>query len=81
TNLNLNYHKKKFTQTLIGSYSNNTHVEKNYNTYTLYKDNDVKYINSETTDKGQSPSLSSTSEFALNDKNTIGLILEYYQSK
>ena len=81
TNLNLNYHKKKFTQTLIGSYSNNTHVEKNYNTYTLYKDNDVNYINSETTDKGQSPSLSSTSEFALSDKNTIGLILEYYQSK
>ena len=29
TNLNLNYHKKKFTQTLVGSYSDNVWVQKN----------------------------------------------------
>ncbi|PIF44345.1 outer membrane receptor protein involved in Fe transport [Chryseobacterium sp. 52] len=81
TNLNLNYHKKSFTQTLIGSYSDNTYVQKNVSTNSLYKDNDVTNVSNETMGKGKSPSLSSTSEYELNDKNNIGLILEYYQSK
>lgn len=81
TNLNLNYHKKNFTQTLIGSYSDNTYFQKNTSVNSLYKDNDVTYINNETLGRGKSPSLSSTSEYELNDKNNIGFILEYYQSK
>lgn len=81
TNLNLNYHKKNFTQTLIGSYSDNTYFQKNTSVNSLYKDNDVTRISNETLGRGQSPSLSSTSEYELNDKNNIGLILEYYQSR
>ncbi|SFN84132.1 Outer membrane receptor proteins, mostly Fe transport [Chryseobacterium oleae] len=81
TNLNLNYHKKNFTQTLIGSYSDNTYFQRNTSVNSLYKDNDVTRISNETLGKGRSPSMSSTSEYELNDKNNIGLILEYYQSK
>jgi len=81
TNLNLNYHKKKFTQTLIGSYSDNTYVQQNSIFNTLYENNKITQIESESIYKNRSPSLSSTSEFELNDKNNIGFILEYYQSK
>ncbi|KMQ68506.1 TonB-dependent receptor [Chryseobacterium sp. FH2] len=81
TNLNLNYHKKKFTQTFIGSYSDNIYVEKNYSVNTLYENNSVTEINLESIARSQSPSLSSTSEFEINDKNNFGLILEYYQSR
>lgn len=81
TNLNLNYHKKKFTQTFIGSYSDNTFVQKNSMTNTLYEDNSVSQINTETISKGKNPSISSTSEFEMNDKNTMGVILEFYQGK
>ncbi|MEY8761396.1 outer membrane beta-barrel protein [Chryseobacterium tongliaoense] len=81
TNLNLNYHKKNFTQTLIGSYSDNTWVQKNLNVNSLYENNAVTTINNETISKSKNPSVSSTSEFALNDKNNVGLILEYYQNK
>lgn len=81
TNLNLNYHKKKFTQTLIGSYSDNTWVQSNDIVNTLYENNDVTTINSKNIYKGKNPSFSSTSEYELNDKNTIGAILEFYQGK
>ncbi|KPE52904.1 outer membrane beta-barrel family protein [Chryseobacterium indologenes] len=81
TNLNLNYHKKNFTQTLIGSYSDNTYVQKSFFENMLYKDNSLSQVNNEVTGRGKSPSFSSTSEFELNDKNNVGLILEYYQSR
>ncbi|WP_080778088.1 outer membrane beta-barrel family protein [Chryseobacterium phocaeense] len=81
TNLNLNYHKKSFTQTLIGSYGDNTYFQRNTSLNSLYKDNDVTNIVNETLGKSKNPSVSSTSEYELNDKNTVGLILEYYQSK
>ncbi|MGN7759632.1 outer membrane beta-barrel protein [Chryseobacterium sp. 22532] len=81
TNLNLNYHKKNFTQTLVGSYSDNTWAQKSLYINSLYKDNDVTQTNNENISRNKSPSLSSTSEYELNDKNNIGLILEYYQSK
>lgn len=80
-NVNLNYHKKKFTQTLIGSYSDNTFVQKNDIVNTLFENNDVTTINSQNIYKGKNPSISSTSEYELNDKNTAGVILEYYQGK
>lgn len=80
TNLNLNYHKKNFTQTLIGSYGDNTNVQSNSSLYTLYEDNSTTQINSKTIGRYKSPSVSSTSEFELNNKNTVGVILEYYQS-
>ncbi|PZU02935.1 MAG: TonB-dependent receptor, partial [Chryseobacterium sp.] len=79
-NLNLNYHKKNFTQTLIGSYGDNTNVQSNSSLYTLYKENSTTQINSKTIGRYRTPSVSSTSEFELNNKNTIGVILEYYQS-
>lgn len=81
TNLNLNYHKKSFTQTLIGSYSDNTYFQRNTSLNMLYKDNDITQSSNETLGRGKSPSMSSTSEYELNDKNNIGVILEYYQSK
>lgn len=81
TNLNLNYHKKNFTQTVVGSYSDNTWAQKNLYTNSLYLDNDITQINNENISRSKSPSISSTSEYELNDKNNIGVILEYYQSK
>lgn len=82
TNFNLNYHKKGFTQTFIGSYGNNTYVQKGAKNIRSYdksnKDSDIEY---ETVTKSENPSLSSTSEFELNDKNNVGLILEYFQSR
>lgn len=81
TNLNLNYHKKNFTQTFIGSYSDNTYLQKSALLSQVYADNSVTQINTESTGRGKSPSASSTSELELNDKNTVGLILEYYQGK
>ncbi|ATL75964.1 TonB-dependent receptor [Chryseobacterium piperi] len=81
TNFNLNYHKKKFTQTFIGSYSDNTWAQNNSNIYNLYENNAVRDFTTKNIDRSKSPSLSSTSEFELNDKNNVGVILEYYQSK
>ncbi|MGU3376519.1 TonB-dependent receptor domain-containing protein [Chryseobacterium sp. M5A1_1a] len=82
TNFNLNYHKKKFTQTFIGSYGDNTFVEKGFKNIVSYdKKNKDRNLDFETQNRSQNPSFSSTSEFELNDKNNIGLILEYYQSR
>lgn len=81
SNLNINYHKKNFTQTLTGSYNDYTSITKNYNENLLYADNSLTKINTKTTDEGKSPSLSSTSEIELNDKNNLGLILEYSHNK
>lgn len=80
TNLNLNYHKKNFTQTFIGSYSDNTYVQKSSSLYNWYADNSTNQIDSYVTGRSKSPSFSSTSEFEINNKNTFGVILEYYQS-
>ncbi|SDH84126.1 Outer membrane receptor proteins, mostly Fe transport [Chryseobacterium taeanense] len=80
TNLNLNYHKKNFTQTLIGSYSDNTNVQKDSSFYSWYADSSTNQIDSYNISRSKNPSLSSTSEFEIDNKNTIGLILEYYQS-
>ncbi|MDQ0594516.1 ferric enterobactin receptor [Chryseobacterium ginsenosidimutans] len=80
TNLNLNYHKKNFTQTFIGSYSDNTNVQRSSSLYTWYKDNENNQIDSYVISRSKSPSFSSTSEFEINNKNTVGVILEYYQS-
>lgn len=81
TNANLNYHKKNFTQTLIGSYNSNAVFQRNTFVNSLYKDNDVTTTANELIWYDKMPSLSSTSEYDLNIKNRIGLILEYFQSK
>ncbi|MCW3161656.1 outer membrane beta-barrel protein [Chryseobacterium oryctis] len=80
-NFNLNYHRKNFTQTFIGSYNDNIFIQKNSILNTLYENNKVTQIEGENVYKSKSPSFSSTSEFELNDKNNIGLILEYYQGR
>lgn len=81
TNLNLNYHKKNFTQTIVGSYSDNVWVQKNSFTNTRYQDNIITEGSTNSIYKGKNPSISSTSEYELNDKNTMGVILEAYQGK
>ena len=77
--LNLNYHKKNFTQTFTGSYSDNVFINSNSSRNTYYKDNSLQLIDAESAYTGKSPSFSSTSEFELNDKNNVGLVLEYFR--
>lgn len=81
TNFNLNYHKKKFTQTFIGSYSDGYYVQKNETTDTRYENNRVTQLSMHNEMKNESPSLSSTSEFEINEKNNIGIVLEYSQNR
>jgi len=77
--LNLNFHKKNFTQTFTGSYNNNVFITKNSSKNTYYKDNSLQLIDAESAYTGKNPSFSSTSEFELNDKNNIGLVVEYFR--
>lgn len=81
TNFNLNYHKKKFTQTLIGGYNNGNYVQKIETWDNRYASNKMTQFNMENEMRNESPSLSSTSEFELNDKNNIGVVLEYSQNR
>lgn len=78
---NINYHKKSFTQTLTGSYSDNTNVTKTEYENMLFKDNSFTKINQNSINRGKMPSMSSTSELELNDKNNIGFIVELFQNK
>lgn len=48
---------------------------------TVYDNNVVTEGTTKNIYKGKNPSISSTSEYELNDKNTIGVILEAYQGK
>ncbi len=77
---NLNYHRKGFTQSLTGSFNNNNNVQKSYNENLIYADNSLTKISSETASKWISPSASSSTEFELDDKNNVGLVVEYYGS-
>ncbi|WHF52605.1 hypothetical protein QGN23_04835 [Chryseobacterium gotjawalense] len=81
SNLNLNYHKKSFTQTLTGSYGDNSGVNTTDNQNFLYANKALRLIHSENVYRNLSPSMSATSELELNDKNNIGLIFEYYRNK
>jgi len=81
TNLNLNYHRKSFTQTLVGSYSDNTWVQNSAFVNTIYENNIVTEGSTKNIYKGKNPSISSTSEYEINEKNTLGVILELYQGK
>lgn len=80
SSLNLNYHRKKFTQSFSGSFSNTNNVMKAYNENLIYADNSLTKITSETNSNWKSASASSSSEYELNDKNNIGLVMEYYGS-
>lgn len=80
-NFNFNYHKKKFTQTFIGGYNNGDYVQTNEIENTRYENNMVSKLSLKNEMRNESPSLSSTSEFELNDKNNIGVVLEYYQNR
>jgi len=77
SSLNLNYHRKKFTQSFSGSFSNTNNVMKAYNENLIYADNSLTKITSETNSNWKSASASSSSEYELNDKNNIGLVMEY----
>lgn len=80
-NVNLNYHRKSFTQTFGASYGDNYNVRKNSSIYNFYADNSVRENNSESVSRWRNPSLSSTSEYELNAKNSVGIVLEYFDSK
>ena len=75
--INLNYHKKNFTQTFTGSYNDNVFVIKNASDYNYYANKDRQLIESQSAYNNKTPSFSSTSEYELNDKNSMGLVLEY----
>lgn len=81
TNFNLNYHRKKITQTLIGSYSDNVFIQKNSFANTIYENNVVTSGLTDNIYRGRHTSLSSTSEFEIDEKNTLGVILELYRGK
>lgn len=77
TNLNINYHRKNFTQTLTGGYNDYFSVLNTSNYNVLFADNSITKISTGSVYEGKTPSFSSTSEFELNDKNNLGLIVEY----
>ncbi len=77
--LNLNYHKKNFTQTFTGSYNDNVFVTSSLSKNMFFADNSGSELDSKSTYTGKNPSFSSTSEFELNDKNNIGLVVEYFR--
>ncbi len=81
SNLNLNYHKKNFTQTLTGSYSDNTSINTVESENFLYANKALTLSNSESNSTYRSPSMSATSELEINDKNNVGFIFEYSKSK
>ena len=81
SNFNVNYHKKYFTQTLTGGYNSGDYVYKNTNENYIYANKSLTNIKTESNDNGKSPSFSSTSEFELDSKNNLGVILEYFQYK
>ena len=80
TNANLNYHKKSFTQTFTGSYSDNTNVSSQRMESNIFENNEQRLVDMNSIYKGNMPSLSSTSELELNEKNNVGLIMEYFQN-
>ncbi|WP_133440828.1 outer membrane beta-barrel family protein [Chryseobacterium salivictor] len=80
SSLNLNYHSKRFTQSLSGSFGNNNNVMKSYNENLIYADNSLTKITSENNSNWKSPSASSSTEFELDDKNNVGMVVEYYGS-
>jgi len=79
--LNLNYHKKNFTQTFMGSYGDNVFITENSSDYSYYENKNRQLINANSAYTNKNPSFSSTSEFELNDKNNIGLVMEYFNGK
>jgi len=81
SNLNINYHKKNFTQNLTAAYSDNTNIYSSEAEYLFYNTNKVDLFNSETISTNRSPSVSSTSEIEINEKNNVGLIFDYRKSK
>lgn len=81
SSLNLNYHRKGFTQTLTGSFNDNNSVQKQYNENLIYADNSLTKISTETNNTWKSPSGSSSSEYAFDEKNNVGLVVEYFGSK
>jgi outer membrane receptor protein involved in Fe transport len=76
----LNYHKNNFTQTIIGGYNEDNYQASNKIENQLFLDNEIRKINSDDTNNYSMPSLSSTSEWELNDKNNLGVIVELLQS-
>lgn len=81
SNLNINYHKKNFTQNLTGGYGENTSTYSSDAEYLFYDNNKIELFNSKSISLSRSPSLSSTSEIEIDEKNNVGLIFDFRKSK
>ena len=81
SNFNLNYHKKNFTQTLSGGYSNGEYVYSSTNENYIYANKSLTNVITDSNNLNKVPTFSSTSELELDSKNNVGLILEYFQYK
>lgn len=81
SNLNLSYHKNNFTQTLSLSYGDNTTKNISENNNLLYESGLQQKIHTTSIQRNQNPATSYTAEWELNDKNTVGLVTEYYYQK
>ena len=81
SNFNLNYHKKNFTQTLSGGYSNGEYIYSSTNENYIYANKSLTNVITDSNNLNKVPTFSSTSELELDSKNNIGLILEYFQYK
>lgn len=81
SNVNINYHKKSFTQNLTAAYSDNTNTYSSEAEYLFYDINKTILSSSETVSASRSPSVSSTSEIEINEKNNVGLIFDYRKSR
>lgn len=79
--LNLNFHRKKLTQSLSANFNNSNTLQSSYNENLIYADRSLTKINTVNNSNWQSPSASSSTELELDDKNNIGLVMQYYGSE
>lgn len=80
SNLNINYHKKNFTQSISGSYGDNTSLNLSDEDNFRYDIKERRQIATEAEQRTIYKSISSSSEYELNDKNNIGLVVEFSQN-
>lgn len=81
SNVNLNYHKGNFTQTLIGSYADQTNEHSEVSESLLFQNNETRHVEAQNVYRNRMPSFSTTSELELNDRNNIGIIGEFFQNR
>lgn len=76
---NVNVHKNKFTQSFTYHLGGENYDFSSYDHNQIYAKNSDEYIYTRDPQDGFHIGGTATSEYELNDKNTIGLVLEYHQ--